>query len=151
MHGHYGPAGGEDAATGTAGGGPASRGRGAEVALKYGGDVVAGRGGGRGKSPPPAAQDEDEAQLDPEILALIEKEIGGGAGGSMRRRGGVEGEFVCWDAGTLDRTFDIDLRWCVGCLEAKVAVVVVAPLYISLFFSLCPRSQRSSNLLQMCG
>ena len=75
VHGHYGPGSGADAAT-TAGGG---RGRGAEVALKYGGDVVTAKGGGGGESPP--APDEDEAQLDPEILALIEKEVGGGAGG----------------------------------------------------------------------
>lgn len=97
MHGHYGPGGGADAATGTAGGGPLSRGRGAEVALKYGGDVVAGKGRGGGEAPPAppaAAQDEDEAQLDPEILALIEKEVGGGAEGMGDGESGFWG--VMW-------------------------------------------------------
>ncbi|CAM9243347.1 unnamed protein product [Ectocarpus sp. 12 AP-2014] len=87
VHGHYGPGAGGTAA-GTAGGGVPlpSRGRGAEVALKYGGDVVGGKsareGGGGEESPKEKEeQDEDEAQLDPEILALIEKEVGGAAGG----------------------------------------------------------------------
>jgi len=71
VHGHYGPAGGP----------PPSRGRGAEVALKYGGDVVAGGKARGGKDAAEPEQDEDEAQLDPEILALIEKEVGGNGGG----------------------------------------------------------------------
>lgn len=83
VHGHYGPS----------GGGGVARGRGAEVALQYGGDVVQGTGksggggvasGSRGKRAgigDKEEQDEDEAQLDPEILALIEKEVGGGGGG----------------------------------------------------------------------
>lgn len=58
------------------------------MALKYGGDVVAagkaGGGGRGGKDPPEPEQDEDEAQLDPEILALIEKEVGGKGGGMAR-------------------------------------------------------------------
>lgn len=65
VHGHYGPG-------GTGSGAASSRGgRGAEVPLKYGGDVV-GKPKGSREEP-----DEDEAQLDPEILALIEKEVGG--------------------------------------------------------------------------
>lgn len=55
--------------------------------MQYGGDVVGGKSGeeagGEGEGGDAAAdesdpeQDEDEAQLDPEILALIEKEVGG--------------------------------------------------------------------------
>ncbi|CAN0228252.1 unnamed protein product, partial [Laminaria digitata] len=84
VHGHYGP-GGAGRASSTA----QSRGRGAEVGLQYGGDVVVGKseeaggegdGGDGAEDDPEPEQDEDEAQLDPEILALIEKEIGGAGG-----------------------------------------------------------------------
>lgn len=42
------------------------------MGLNYGGEVLPGS---------KEEQDEDEAQLDPEILALIEKEVGGGGAG----------------------------------------------------------------------
>lgn len=47
------------------------------MGLNYGGDVLPGSGDKKLKD----EQDDDEAQLDPEILALIEKEVGGGGGG----------------------------------------------------------------------
>ena len=74
VYGHYGPGGPGDGTN-------IARGRGAEVSLQYGGEVVGKPKGDRGgTSAPPVQRDEDEAQLDPEILALIEKEVGGGIG-----------------------------------------------------------------------
>lgn len=82
VHGHYGPGG---TGSGTA---PSRGSRGAEVPLKYGGDVVGKPKGNR------EAPDEDEAQLDPEILALIEKEVGGAQAVGGGWAGTREGERV---------------------------------------------------------
>lgn len=84
VHGHYGPAGSSHHPGSPPGAAP-TRGRGAEIGFKYGDDAGGrgsekGSGGSRDKRAKDE-QDEDEAQLDPEILALIEKEIGGGGDG----------------------------------------------------------------------
>lgn len=94
---------------------------GAEVGLKYGGEVLAGeKDNGKGrisKGKEEEEQDEDESQLDPEILALIEKEVGGGGGGrgrlefwKGRRERGQRGEtresdaltWICSSSGRLE-------------------------------------------------